>query len=59
MIKNPNARRILSVVLVVAGGVLIFLAPEQVWIGGVMAALGIGMEFIAIAVGHRRKDSAN
>jgi hypothetical protein len=55
MMKNPRSRRVLSVVLVIAGGVLIFLAPDHVWIGGVMAALGVGIEFIRIVVDEHRK----
>ncbi|HEX2530097.1 MAG TPA: hypothetical protein VHK70_01350 [Burkholderiaceae bacterium] len=56
MFKHPRARRTLSVVLIIAGGILIFLAPENAWIGTVLALLGIIIELIAIALGHNRKN---
>jgi len=55
MVKNPLGRKLLSVVLVIAGAVLIFLAPDHIWVGGVMAALGVGIEFIRIVVDEHRK----
>jgi hypothetical protein len=53
MIKNPRARRTLSLVLLVLGGVLLFLAPADIWIGVVLIALGIALE-VAGAVMRRR-----
>lgn len=47
MLKQLHRRRALSVSLIVLGGVLIFLAPEDVWIGAVLAILGIAIEVIA------------
>jgi hypothetical protein len=58
MIKHVHARRAFSAVLAVLGGVLMFLAPEHVWIGAVMVVLGVGIELIGIAVMHGRKDNA-
>lgn len=41
MIKNPRTRRILSLVLITVGGMLIFLAPEDVWIGVLLLVFGV------------------
>ena len=66
LLKHPNqrrglsrpglSRRGLSAALVVVGGLLIFLAPENVWIGAVLAILGIVIELIAFGLVHRRND---
>lgn len=53
MLKYSHWRRALSVGLVVLGGMLIFLAPANVWIGAVLAILGIVIELIAFGLGHR------
>lgn len=55
MIKNVGMRRGLSLSLVVLGGVLLFLAPEDVWIGVLLVALGLGLEIIGAMVGHPRR----
>jgi hypothetical protein len=47
-------RRILSVVLVVAGEILMFLVPAHVVVGAVMAAVGVAVELIGIAVGDHQ-----
>ena len=52
MIKHPQRRRALSVSLVILGGVLIFFAPGNVWIGAVLATLGIVIELIAFGLAH-------
>jgi hypothetical protein len=44
MLNNPRTKRILSVSLLILGGVLIFLAPEDIWIGVVLFAIGLGIE---------------
>lgn len=54
MIKNVRVRRALALVLVVLGGVLLFLAPEDIWIGAVLVGLGIALEIVGIALGHTR-----
>lgn len=56
MIKHPHQRRALSASLIVLGGVLIFLAPDNVWIGAVLAILGIVIELIAFGLIHRNDD---
>ncbi len=53
MIKNPRARRTLSLVLLVMGGILIFLAPDDLWIGALLLGLGLGLE-LAGTLMHRR-----
>ena len=53
MMKYSHWRRALSVGLVVLGGILIFLAPANVWIGSVLAIFGIVIELIAFGLGHR------
>jgi drug/metabolite transporter (DMT)-like permease len=55
MIDNPRTRRFLSAALILIGAVLIFLAPDDAWIGVVLAALGFAIEGIAVALGHRDK----
>lgn len=56
MIKHPHRRRALSAGLIVLGGVLIFLAPDDVWIGAVLAISGIVIEVIAFGLMHRNDD---
>ena len=53
MLKNPRTKRILSVSLLILGGLLIFLAPEDIWIGAVLFALGVGVELAGLVLGHR------
>jgi drug/metabolite transporter (DMT)-like permease len=52
MIKNPRRRRILSLGMIILGGLLIFLAPDDVWIGVVLAMLGVGVEVAGIVLAH-------
>lgn len=52
MLKNPRRRRILSVSLLILGGVLMFLAAENVWIGAIVFALGVGVEIAGLVLGH-------
>lgn len=54
MLKHPNQRRGLSATLVIVGALLIFLAPGNVWIGTVLATLGIIIELVAFGLVHRR-----
>ncbi|WP_177186892.1 hypothetical protein [Nitrosospira briensis] len=54
MIRNPRTRRFLSVVLLILGGILMFFAPENIWIGAVLFALGLGLEIAGLVLGHRK-----
>jgi apolipoprotein N-acyltransferase len=55
MIENVRTRRALSLTLVVLGGVLLFLAPEDIWIGVLLVALGLALEIVGALVGHPRR----
>lgn len=50
MIRNRRTRRIVSACLLVLGGALMLFAPEQVWAGAVLLALGVLLELVAIAM---------
>jgi hypothetical protein len=52
MIKNLHTRRIISTAMILLGGLLIFLAPDDVWIGIVLALLGVGIELVGIMLSH-------
>jgi drug/metabolite transporter (DMT)-like permease len=52
LIKRRKLRRALGAALVVAGAVLMWLAPE-VWSGILLLAAGIGLEAVGIALEHR------
>lgn len=56
MTKHPHLRRALSIGLVVLGGILIFLVPDDVWIGAVLAIAGIVIELIAFRLADSAKD---
>lgn len=56
MAKHPHLRRALSAGLVVLGGLLIFLVPDDVWIGAVLAAAGIVIELIAFRLADSAED---
>jgi drug/metabolite transporter (DMT)-like permease len=53
MIRNPRIRRTLSLALMVAGGVFIFLAPDDVALGVVLLALGLALEVAGMLVQRR------
>jgi hypothetical protein len=52
MIKNPRRRRVLSFGMIFLGGLLIFLAPDDVWVGILLALLGVGIELAGILLAH-------
>ncbi|WP_155837618.1 hypothetical protein [Herminiimonas sp. CN] len=56
MTQHPQLRRALSVGLVVLGCILIFLAPNNVWIGAVLAIAGIVVELIAFKLAKSNED---
>jgi hypothetical protein len=54
MLKNPRTKRMLSVSLLALGGLFLYFAPEQAWLGIVLLGLGIAVEIAGIALGHHR-----
>lgn len=52
MLRKRRSRRVVAVLLVVLGGVLMFLAPE-IWAGLVVLALGVAVELAGIALEHK------
>jgi len=54
MIRHSRLRRVFSVVAMVAGAILIFLAPDHAWVGIAMALLGVAIELLGIALRHPR-----
>lgn len=56
MTKHPHRRRTLSAVLIVLGGVFFFLAPDNAWIGVVLAILGAVIELIAFGMARSADD---
>jgi uncharacterized membrane protein HdeD (DUF308 family) len=52
MLRKQRSRRVLAAILVVLGGVLMFLAPE-IWVGLIVLALGVVIELAGIALEHQ------
>jgi hypothetical protein len=52
-IRNTKSRRAISLSLLVAGGVFIFLAPDDVWVGIALLVLGVVLEIIGARM-HRQ-----
>jgi hypothetical protein len=44
MMRNPQTRRALALLLTVLGGLAMFLAPEDIWIGALLLGLGVALE---------------
>lgn len=53
MIKDPRTRRNVSLALMMVGGVLIFLAPEDIWIGVLLLGFGVSLELIGALMKRR------
>ncbi|MDZ4211468.1 MAG: hypothetical protein U1C59_07130, partial [Methylotenera sp.] len=51
MLKKKSTRRFLSVLLILIGATLIFLAT-QAWVGVLLVVLGITVELVGIAMRH-------
>jgi drug/metabolite transporter (DMT)-like permease len=58
LVKYKRLRRAVGATLVVAGAVLMWLAPE-VWSGVVLLVAGIALEAAGIALEHRNGRSRN
>ena len=54
MIKNPRVRRTVSMILLLLGGVFIFLAPQNAWVGMVLMGMGLAMEVISYVIRRNR-----
>lgn len=54
MIKNPRTRRILSLGLLMLGGLMLFLAPPNEWAGAVLVALAVALEIVGAVLGRRK-----
>ncbi len=52
-IRNTKSRRAISLSLLVAGGVFIFLAPDDVWVGVALLVVGVALEIIGARM-HRQ-----
>lgn len=52
MIRNPRTRRILSLTLIILGGLLLYLAPADIWLGGLLLVLGVVLEIAGVAMRH-------
>lgn len=52
MIKNIRTRRTSATIMVTLGAILMLLAPE-IWAGLVLLILGIVLELVGIALGHK------
>jgi hypothetical protein len=55
MIANSRTKRKLSLSLLILGGLLIFLAPENIWVGTVLFGLGIAVEIAGAVLRQRSK----
>ena len=55
MIRNPRTKRLLSVPLLILGGLLMFFAPENIWMGALLFLLGVGVEIAGLVLAHRDK----
>lgn len=54
MIRKQSTRRFWSVLLILVGAALIFLATEA-WIGIVLVVLGLSIEVIGITMKQKQK----
>lgn len=55
MIKNPRVRIFVSILLLIVGGGLIFLAPGNAWLGAVLLLAGLSLEVVSYLMRHSRK----
>jgi hypothetical protein len=53
LIKNKRVRRGIGLVLVTAGGLLMWLAPEEAGFGVFLLAAGVLLEIVGIALERR------
>jgi drug/metabolite transporter (DMT)-like permease len=53
MIRNVRTRRLIASWLAVAGVALLLLAPQDIWLGIVVIALGLALELIGMNLRHK------
>ena len=56
MLKKPYNRRFITVLLVISGGTMIYLA-SLAWAGLLLLAMGIAIEVVGITLKHRDLDA--
>jgi hypothetical protein len=56
MLKKPYSRRLITVLLVILGGTMIYLA-SMAWAGMLLLVLGIAIEVVGITLKHRDLDA--
>ena len=50
MSSDRRTKRFLSVLLLIVGGILMFLAPENIWIGAILFMLGLALEIAGLVL---------
>jgi hypothetical protein len=50
MSRSRRTKRFLSVFLLIVGGILMFLAPENIWIGAILFMLGLALEIAGLVL---------
>ena len=58
LIRNKAARRATGATLVVLGGALMWLAPQEALFGIMLLGAGIALELVGITLEHRDGSSA-
>ena len=56
MIRNPRTKRLLSIPLLILGALLMFLAPENIWMGALLFCVGVGVELAGLVLARRDKE---
>jgi len=49
----PRNKQVLSFILVILGAVLIFLVPENSWVGVALLTIGLGIGIVGLLLRHR------
>lgn len=55
MIKPPRLRRVISIALMILGGLVMFLAPHNAWFGLLFLGAGLALEIVSFDVSHDGK----
>ena len=54
MTLRVRTKRVLSISLMILGGILMFFAPENIWIGALLFILGLGIEIAGLILRHNK-----